>query len=267
MKTLAFVMLFILLVMTVPVHGQDNIWQPRPGTTWQWQLTGDLNTSYAVEMYDIDLFDTPEKTIASLHDAGHIVICYFSAGSFEEWRPDATDFPGDILGNPLDDWPGEVWMDISNLAVLAPIMEARLDLAAVKDCDGVEPDNVDGYSNDTGFDLTYDDQLTYNRWLAEQAHSRGLSIGLKNDPEQVEDLVDDFDWSLVEECFAFEECDAYYPFIEAGKAVFAVSYEFSPDDVCPAVTSLNFSWLFKSWDLDDEPPISCPSSPFKWHPF
>jgi hypothetical protein len=258
-------LLFAFLIIAAPAQGQDNVWQPQPGTTWQWQLQGDINTSYAVEMYDIDLFDASAATIQALHNAGHVVICYFSAGSFEDWRPDADAFPSAVIGNPLDDWPGEAWLDNSNLEVLAPIMQARLDLAVSKGCDGVEPDNVDGYTNDTGFDLTYDDQLTYNRWLAEEAHQRGLSVGLKNDTDQVEDLVDFFDWSLVEECFEYDECEAYSPFIEAGKAVFAVSYESSPHEVCPSVAALQFSWLFKSWDLSDEPPLSCPV--FKWHPF
>ncbi len=39
-------------------------------------------------------------------------------------------------------------------------MEARLGLATRKGCDGVDLDNVNGYDNDTGFPLTYDDQIT-----------------------------------------------------------------------------------------------------------
>lgn len=42
-------------------------------------------------------------------------------------------------------------------------MQARLDLAVQKGCDGVEPDNVDGYQNNSGFPLTAQDQLAYNR--------------------------------------------------------------------------------------------------------
>ena len=45
----------------------------------------------------------------------------------------------------------------------------RLDVARAKGCDGVEPDNVDGYANKTGFDLTKDDQLRFNRFLAVEA--------------------------------------------------------------------------------------------------
>lgn len=255
-----------LLLIALPLPAQEAtempaaIWQPVPRTTWQWQLTGEIDTSFDVEMYDIDLFDAPQEVIDHLHDDGRIVICYFSAGSYEDWRPDADLFPEIALGNPLDEWPGERWLDIRRLDLLQPIMSARLDLAAEKQCDGVEPDNVDGYANDTGFDLTYDDQIAYNRWLAQAAHERGLSIGLKNDLEQIEDLVDDFDWALNEQCFQYEECDLLLPFIEAGKAVFGVEYleeGLEREDYCPIANDLGFSWLTKSYDLGVSPPDSC----------
>ena len=50
------------------------------------------------------------------------------------------------------------------------IMQARLDTAVHYHCDGVEPDNVDGYSNHNGLGLTARDQLDYNRWLARGRH-------------------------------------------------------------------------------------------------
>ncbi len=234
-----------------------SIWQPEPGTSWQWQLTGTINTTWPVMMVDIDLFEAPQATIDALHRDGRVVICYFSAGSWEAWRPDAEDFPRQVLGDPLEDWPDERWLDIRRIDLLGPVMLARLDRAVRKGCDGVEPDNVDGYVNATGFDLSYDDQLEYNRWLAEQAHKRGLSIGLKNDLDQVIDLVEDFDWALNEQCFQFEECDALIPYIEARKAVFGVEYEGRPEDYCPLALAMGFSWLTKTPDLGDEPPGAC----------
>ena len=54
-----------------------------------------------------------------------------------------------------------------------------------KGYDGVEPDNVDRYVNASGFDLDADAQLAFNRFIANEAHARGLSVGLKNDLDQV----------------------------------------------------------------------------------
>ncbi len=223
---------------------------PYPGTSWQWQLSGEVDTSVDVAMYDIDLFDPPQSVIDELHAQGRVVICYFSAGSREDWRSDAEQFPASVLGKNLEGWAGEKWLDIRQIDILAPIMEARLDLAVQKGCNGVEPDNVDGYTNDSGFPLTYQDQLNYNIWLAKQAHARGLSVGLKNDLEQVEDLVSYFDWALNEECFHYDECEMLLPFVQACKAVFGVEYEGNPESFCPKANAMSFDWLYKHLSLD-----------------
>lgn len=225
-------------------------WQPVPGISWQIQYSDTLDTSLDVQVYDIDLVDTPQSVIDALHADGRKVICYFSAGSWENWRSDAGDFPTSVLGNPLEDWPDEKWLDIRQVDLLAPIMRARLDLAVSKHCDGVDPDNVDGYANDTGFPLTADDQLTYNRFLSAEAHARGLAIGLKNDLGQISDLLADFDWALNEECFSYNECNLLTPFIQANKPVFGVEYDLDTADFCPQANAMNFDFLKKHWSLD-----------------
>jgi len=228
---------------------EGAIWSPSPGTSWQWQLHGPVDTTIDVEMYDIDLFDTPVQTIIDLEAQGRAVICYVSAGSWEDWRPDAGDYPAIVLGDPLDGWPGERWVDIRRLDLLGPILEARLDLARDKGCTGVEPDNVDAYQNSSGFPLVAADQLAFNRWLATEAHERGLSIGLKNDLDQVPDLVADFDWAINEQCYQYAECDLLQPFIDAGKAVFGVEYSGDEAVFCPYFNALGYSWLKKDLDL------------------
>jgi hypothetical protein len=228
---------------------EGGIWRPPPGTSWQWQLTDPIDTSVDVEMVDIDLFDVPAATIADLKAAGRAVICYVSAGSWESWRPDAGSYPEAVLGNPLDGWPGEKWVDIRRLDLLGPILEERLDLARGKGCTGVEPDNVDGYQNDSGFPLSAGDQLVFNGWLAEQAHRRGLSVGLKNDLDQIPDLEPLFDWALDEQCYEYSECHLLQPFIDAGKAVFGVEYAGDELIFCPYFNALGYSWLKKNIDL------------------
>ena len=193
-------------------------------TTWYWQLQGELRTDIPAKLYDVDLFDTPKETIEKLKEEGKIVICYFSAGTYEEWRPDAGEFKEEELGNPLDKWPGERWLDIRSENVKR-IMVKRLELAKEKGCDGVEPDNVDGYLNDTGFPLTYEEQLDYNRFLSIEAKKRGLLVGLKNDLEQVKELAVYFDFAVNEECHAYNECSLLKPFIEQGKPVFNAEYD------------------------------------------
>ncbi|HCU24664.1 MAG TPA: endo alpha-1,4 polygalactosaminidase [Deltaproteobacteria bacterium] len=246
MKTILF---FLGIFLAANLARADGIWTPALNTSWQWQLTDEIDTSVDAQMYDIDLFDVDESVIDELHSAGRKVICYFSAGSWENWRPDANQFPSSVKGRN-NGWPGEKWLDIRRLDILGPIMKARLDLAVAKGCDGVEPDNVDGYSNRSGFKLTYQDQLHYNKFLAAEAHARGLSVGLKNDVDQVKDLVAFFDWTLNEQCFEYRECDTLLPFIKAGKAVFNVEYKGNTNNFCPKANAMNFNSMKKHLDLD-----------------
>jgi len=218
--------------------------------SWQIQYAGDLDTSLDVGVYNLDLFETDIHTMQELKQRGVFVMCYFSAGSLEGWRPDAQDFPQEILGQPMEGWDSETWLDIRQIALLQPIMNNRLDMAASKGCDGVDPDNVNGFENKTGFPLSYEDQLAFNISLANAAHERGLTIGLKNDLNQIKDLLPYFDWILNEECFSYNECDLLLPFVEAGKPVFVIEYELSPQEFCGRANEMNFNALHKNWDLD-----------------
>jgi len=227
-----------------------NWWRPTPGTSWQIQLQGELDTSIDAQVYDVDLFDTTQANIDALHAKGRKVICYFSAGSFEDWRSDAAQFPKSVLGKDYEGWEGERWLDIRQIEQLAPIMGARLDLAKQKKCDAVDPDNVDGYSVDSGFSISENDQLAFNRWLASESHRRGMAIGLKNDGSQVAQLVGDFDFVINESCFAQNECDDYLPFIAANKPVWNIEYEITPAQFCDESITKNFDSLKKNLDLD-----------------
>jgi len=222
-------------------------WAPPPQTTWQWQLQGTIDQSYNVQMYDIDLFGATTSVISSLHTAGRAVICYFST-QYEDWRSDASAFTSAVLGNNLDDWEGERFVDIRS-SVVRNIMTARLDMAVSKGCDGVEPDNVDGFENNSGFPITASDQISFNTFLANQAHARGLSVGLKNDLGQVAALQPYFDWALNEQCNEYNECASLNPFITKGKAVFNAEYTGSASSVCPKMVTSKFSSLLKSLDL------------------
>jgi Glycoside-hydrolase family GH114 len=227
---------------------QGGIWMPQPGVTWQWQLTGNLDTSVDAQMYDIDLFETTPDTIQALHQDGRHVVCYFSAGSYEPGRPDSAALMKTGLGSTLDGWPDEKWLDIRSSAV-RDIMKARLDLAHSKGCDGVEPDNVDGFDNENGLKLTQQDQLDYNQFLATEGHARQLSVGLKNCLALVPKLVGSFDWALNEECLKEDECADLKPFISADKAVFHCEYAKSTSGICDKKPQ-GFSTIVKNLDLD-----------------
>lgn len=226
---------------TVAEGSPGSRWLPgasRP-LTLHWVLSGPLDLDDPVAMglrdlagdplpepdvYDIDGQMNSESTVRALQARGKRVICYFDAGVYESYRPDAGQFPSSVIGNPDEGWDNSWWLDIRQIAVLEPIMRARIEECRAKGFDAVEPDEIDGYSNDSGFPLTAADQLAYNRAIATWVHDAGLSVGLKGDIDQAVDLVSSFDWTLNEECFRYDECDLLNAFVEADKAVWIAEY-------------------------------------------
>lgn len=235
-------------VLTAPAV---SWWKPPAHLAWQIQYSGPVDPSATpADAYDIDGFDATAATVAAIHARGMKAICYFSAGSVEDWRPDSAQFPAQAVGNPLDGWPGERWLDVRQIAALEPIMDARLDMCAQKGFDAADPDNVDGYANDTGFPLTAADQLAYDRMLAADAHARGLAVALKNDLDQIPDLVGSFDLAVDEQCHEYAECDALAPFTAAGKPVIDVEYAISHDAACSDAAARGFMTARKHLALD-----------------
>jgi hypothetical protein len=237
-------------------------WAPGPTTAaWQWQLQGKVETDVPACVDEVDGFETSKATVAKLHSNGVKVICYLDVGSWEEYRPDAGKFPKSSLGDVYEGWEEERWLDIAHFHKFAPIMEKRIAMCAEKGFDGVEPDNIAGYENKTGFPLTRADQRRYNLWIARQVHQRGMAVALKNDPGQAKELVGAFDFAVVEECFQYDECDSFKPFIESGKAVFEAEYELPPEKFCAQAAELGFSAIRKGLELFAEPWIPCDPLP------
>ena len=225
--------LAVALVPLLVAAGAQARWRPPQHLTWYWQLSGTLRYGYDVAAYDVDGFETSAAQVRRLHAAGRRVVCYIDVGTWENWRPDAREFPRSVLGAG-NGWPGERWLDVRRLAVLEPIMAARLRMCARKRFDAVEPDNIDGYSNHTGFPLTAPEQLRYDEWVAGEAHGLGLAVFQKNDPEQARALEPFFDGVLDEQCNQYSECGAFRPYLAAGKPVLDAEYKLPTGRFCAA---------------------------------
>ena len=240
----------------IPAAAADDWWRPSADEpiAFHWVLEAPLDVYSPVQMglrdfsgrvlpepdvYSIDGEMNPATTVTHLHNAGKKVICYIDAGVYETYRKDAYKFRAltpRIWGKRDEGWAKSYWLDIRRVAELEPIMKARMQVCKDKGFDAIEPDEIDGWENDTGFPITYDDQLTYNRALAGWAHGLGLSIGQKGDIIQTRDLADHFDWTLNEECYQYRECtNPYDPYldeevpglqlyVQRNKAVFIAEY-------------------------------------------
>jgi hypothetical protein len=223
--------------------------RPPAHASWQWQLTGRIDLSVRARVFDVDGFDVTAATVARLHRLHRYVVCYVDVGTWEDWRPDSGRFPQSLLGSS-NGWPGERWLDVRRLDVLGPIMRDRIRMCRSKGFDAVEPDNVDGYSNDSGFPLSGADQLTFNRWVAHTAHALHLAVALKNDLEQAGALASSFDFALLEQCVQYQECSAAAPFLRAHKAVFDAEYSVAPSAFCPVARRLGLNAQAKRTGLD-----------------
>jgi len=230
----------------------NNFWKPNLNSTFQIQFTGKIDLTVQADIFELDLFDTTKEMIDQLHKKNKKVFCYINVGAWEDWRPDKNDFPASILGNDYDGWPGENWLDIRQLDIIGPIMQKRFDLCKQKGFDGIEPDNMNNYTQKTGFNISYQDQIKYNIWLAGQAHKRGLPIGLKNSSTQLNDLLDYYDWATIESCYEWNSCEDFKIFTDTNKPVFQIEYDQTDKNkICAQAKSNRFSVVFKKQLLDD----------------
>jgi endo-alpha-1,4-polygalactosaminidase (GH114 family) len=259
-------------------------WTPTAGTTWQMQLKGEVKKlDFNVQVYDIDVLDNLDTgVIKKLHDANKKVICYFSAGSYENWRTDNAEFgltgPDNVnIGKPLIGWDGEWWFQTGSTKV-RDLMKSRIKKAAAAGCDAIDPDNMDGYDTDgedankTGFNLSRDTATNYVQFLAAEAHAQGMAIGLKNGLDIIPNVLNDVEFQVQEECAQYpasddeskgSECLYSQLFIKADKPVFHVEYPTGDtlSDTIPAAektkdckdpNAAGFSTILKGLDLAEE---------------
>ncbi|MFD0822334.1 endo alpha-1,4 polygalactosaminidase [Micromonospora zhanjiangensis] len=276
---------------------RDRPAPPRPWTvpapTWQWQLTGALDTSVDADVFLLDPVTTTADDAQLLHSRQRRLICYVEAGAVRRTDPDATRFPAAAVGGPvgpptppaagvtvappggtggvgpatpaftptgtpLSSRPADPdratggdarWLDVRRWDVLEPVLTDRLRLCRGKGFDGVAFGRVDGWAYRTGFPLTFDDGLAFNRRLAALAHSLSLSAGLVDDLPQVAALQPDFDFAVNQECVRYRQCDRLQPFAGAGKPVLHVEYTGRTAEFCTTSLGYGFASMRKDRTL------------------
>jgi hypothetical protein len=269
---------------TPPPPSSSGRWEPAASATleWQWELDHPLSTSSAADLatsdtayngdtppatdptvYDIDGFDNSAATVAALHARGAKVICYIDVGTSENWRPDYASFPAALQGSS-NGWAGERWLDTSpagpDYSTLQSIMMARFEMCASKGFDAVEPDNMDGSENSTGFSITNAQQDAYDEWVATAVHSLGMSVAQKNFEDQSATLAPYFDFVIEEQCFQYNDCNDLAPYTAANKAVLEVEYSdqgANPASYCSTAIADHFSSVEFDTSLDAKVRVPC----------
>ena len=245
--------------------------KPPPSSSFQviLQNNTEVRAESGISIYDIDI-DSSDATFASLLTANKYIVCYFSAGTAEDWRGDFGCFNhalgaqdlGCNLGGP---WPNEFWLNTTSTEV-RKIMQMRIQRAADRGCSAVDPDNIDGYSNRNGIGGTKQDSIDYIKFLSAEARSRGMGLALKNSLEIVPDVINDVDFAVNEQCIQYDECNAYEPFwaLPTPLSVFNIEYpphngktwkEKDAEKKCNAGLKLGYEYLVT--DLKNYPTVDC----------
>ena len=240
-----------------PVTDDGAWWKPAAGVSFDWDLD-DITSSdtFSSAVVDVDAFTTSAETVATLHAAGKKVIAYISVGTLEDDRPDKSMLPKEVIGKIYDEWPHEKWLDIRQIDKLKPWLEGRIAMIKNKHFDGVEPDNMDGYDNETGFAIKIADTKKYADYLITLAHANGLSIGQKNVEDLTAEYAAKFDWALTEDAFQQGWAESMVEYITLKKPVFAVEYTDVTSQnkfeniYCPKAHTMGFTAILKRRDLN-----------------
>ncbi|OUM60833.1 glycoside hydrolase family 114 protein [Piromyces sp. E2] len=228
-----------------------------PGLTWNYVIGEnhfDVEKEKA-QVIVVDLHGTKDSQMEKYKKHGKKVICYFSGGSYEHFRPDKEkmkDVSGLVLyDEKLHGWD-EYYLDIRKSG-LKSIIENRIKEAKKKHCDGIEVDNLDVCSNVKHTHLSASDCAEYAKWLAETAHSYDISIGLKNSKYIADKVAKYYDFAINESCFTHGKyCHKYKEFfLNDNKAVFSIQYNNYLEDrggksgLCKDINGLPISMIVK----------------------
>lgn len=178
-------------------------------------------------------------TIKKQKAQGKKVVCYISAGTIENWRPDAKEALSTAsLGKKYKGFEStEQWVNVLEWESVKPIMSARISEASSKGCDAVELDNLDCHDAATSCvpgaskDALKKKEIEYIKWLSNTAHSKGLAVGLKNVNGIVDDVLSYGDFA-VEEGNPGSEFGKFGKFTDQNKAVVSVQYNDQGGQVC-----------------------------------
>jgi hypothetical protein len=215
-----------------------------------------LDPTVDADVFLLDPVATTAAQTAELRSRDRRLVCQVHVGSVVPTDPDASRFPTAVRGAAARR-PQSRWLDVRQWDTLRPVLADRFRLCRGKGFGAVALADADGYVHRSGFPLGFDDQLLFNRRLAELARSLDLSPGLVNDVPQVAALAPDFDFAVNEECVRLGLCAKLLPFVEAGKPVFHVEYTGSTTDFCVTTVGYGFSSIRKDRELDAWR-VSCP---------
>jgi len=249
--------------ITRPVTSGDW-YKPAKQVKWSWQMSTDVDSVDEVEVYVVDLFKQGSGEIEAIKSDSNKVMCMFHSAQVNDDDPDQDKYSDANKGGYVDANETTSWLNITLVNVQNNILK-RVDLAKEKGCDGVVPRDTDMYSlSDTGISIDAAKQESFNKKLANYAHDNNLSVGLEDSKNQISTLVEYYDFAVVNECYANEECDSYKQFIDSDKPVLDAEFNKTyytdttmQETVCSDAKARGFSTILVSSDLNNTYQYSC----------
>jgi len=238
---------------TVIVDGGDG--DGPAESYWDWQLTEPFNLSRDLQVIDLDPDSVSAGQVATLNSKGIKTICYVSIGTLEDYRDDIDDFPASVIGNVYDDWPDEHFLDVREIAILTPLMQARFQRCKDMGFDAIEPDNMDVHENNSGFNISQSDMVDYIRALAGVAHGMGLEYAQKNVSDLTAQLINTSDFVITESCYQDNWCNEVMAYSAAGKDILDAEYTDRPIDfetACGFAANNDIKMILKDRDLTSQ---------------
>ena len=279
--------------------GAQSYWEPGQLTSWAYvigeayplQIPVPVGSSTAdVQVVDADLGDADgltssctspsvapcpapdasiESSVAAIHAYGGKALCYMEVGSAENYRSDYSEFSSSIIGDTMQGYSDEQYIDINDLnspagpsgLTLGQIMINRINLCREEGFDGIETDIDDSYTDSTGFSISLSDEETYMSWIADEAHSLGLAWFLKNginDDSFISDMQPLAQGTVNEQCWQYSECSALEPFVQAGKPILNVEYDgVAESTLCPEANAFPMSSISANVNLTGSLDYGC----------
>jgi cysteinyl-tRNA synthetase len=144
-------------------HTQSGLCTPGDGgvswdsvSSWVYQLTdyqGNQLSQIAGSNFDLAVIDLARdgssdfftrEEVAAVQATSKIVLAYFEIGAIENYRPEWSLVPSDLLLGPVSGWPGEQYVKYWDLRWW-PIVRGRVDQAIAAGFDGAYLDMIVTY--------------------------------------------------------------------------------------------------------------------------
>ena len=236
--------------VSVPIPAR---WQPAPDAKFDLQFSSPMQLQRQVDFLVLDLADALPNEIDTIANNGAAPVCYFNGGSINTEDTDFDLVEPLVIGRRLNTDPQERWLDIRRIDDVAALIRSRLDLCRDKGFMGALVGNLENFLFRSGFPIGQRQQLAFNQFIADEAHQRGLAIGLWNSRSQITPLSSDYDFILVSGCFTDGWCNETQPFIDNGKPAFLVEFaegQRSDVEFCQASQSFGAMGIIKRQVLD-----------------